>query len=50
MHTTMSQERLNSVMILHVQMDKTDKVLLMDIANEFVINERRFSLVGKFSL
>ena len=46
----MTQERLNAVMILNVHKDKTDKLSLVDIANEFVTNERRSSQFGKFSL
>ena len=42
LRSTMSQERLNHLMILHVHKDLTDKLNLISIANEFV------SLFGTF--
>ena len=36
LRATMSQERLNLLMILHVHKDLTDKLNLISIANEFV--------------
>ena len=45
----MGQERLNSLMVLHVHKDLTDKLNLKDVANEFVaVAECRLSLYGQF--
>ena len=45
----MGQERLNSLMVLHVHKDLTDKLNLKDVANEFVgAAECRLSMYGKF--
>lgn len=47
LQATMTQERLNSVMILHVH---ENKLPLVDVANKFVTNEHRTSIFGKFDL
>ena len=36
MRSTMADERLNNLMILHIHREKTDKLDLVDIANRFV--------------
>ena len=49
--STMNQERLNSLMILHVRKDQTDVHVLdlPSVANEFVSrSERRIHVFGKF--
>ena len=37
---TMTQQRLNNLMVLHVHKDITDSLKLQDIANEFVGNSK----------
>ena len=50
MRATMGDERLNSIMILHIHREKTDKLNLIDVANEFVgENESRKRMFGKFA-
>ena len=45
----MSQEWLNNVMLLHVHKQKTDELVLEDVARDFVNdNEHRVHLFGKF--
>jgi hypothetical protein len=47
LRTTMSQERLNSVMILHVHQTDTDDLDLKEVAKDFIsLNEYRRSLFG----
>ena len=49
LRSTMSQPRLNHVMILHIHKERTDKLDLTTIAKEFVsINERRENYFGRF--
>ena len=49
LRTTMTQGRLNHLMLLHVHKDKTDQLDMTCIANEFVSGvERRMSVFGKF--
>ena len=48
LRSTMSQERLNAVMVLHVHKEKNDKLNFLDIANQFVNKEHRQSIFGKF--
>ena len=49
LRNTMGQERLNSLMILHVHKGLTDKLNMKDVANEFVgAAECRLSIHGKF--
>ena len=46
---TMTQERLNSCMVLHIHTDQTDNLVLNEVANEFVSKgECRFQVFGKF--
>lgn len=45
----MTQARLNHCMLLHVLRDATDKLNLIDVANEFVTrNDRRVNFFGSF--
>ena len=49
LRNTMGQKRLNTLMVLHVHKDLTDKLNLKDVANEFVgAAECRLSMYGKF--
>ena len=49
LRATMSQRRVNSIMMLHVNKDLTDQLSLVDIGNEFVHgSEHRQTLFGKF--
>ena len=51
LRSTMTQQRLNSLMILHVHKDKTDSLNLDHVANEFVDRkETRVALFGKFDV
>ena len=50
LQSTMSDERLNYLMVLHVQKEKTDSINLIKTANSFVNrNENRKRLFGIFS-
>ena len=45
----MTQQRLNNVLILHVHKDRTDKLDLRKVGQEFVgDNERRIKYFGSF--
>ena len=47
LRSTMGQERLNNLMVLHVHKEYTDKIVLKDIANEFISKcPRRQSVFG----
>ena len=49
LRSTMTQTRLNNLMMLHIHKDQTDKLDICDIAKEFVAyNERRQKKFGKF--
>ena len=49
MRTTMSQDRLNNLMMLYVHKEKTDNLCLIDVCNEYVSrSESRLSKFGKF--
>ena len=48
LRTTMTQRRLNHLMLLHVHKDKTDNIDLKEISNDFVCNENRLSVFGQF--
>ena len=51
LRATMSQTRLNSLMVLHVHKSLTDSLSLIDIGNDFVKgSNHRESIFGKFSL
>ena len=50
LRSTMSQQRLNSLMVLHVHKDKTDQLDLKLCLNEFVTgSEHRSTLFGHFT-
>ena len=47
--TTMSQQRLNDLMILYIHKSETGSIDLSEIENEFVIvKEWRLRMLGKF--
>ena len=48
MRSTMTQERLNHLMILHVHRSLTESLDLIEIANSFVNCEHRLTIFGKF--
>ena len=49
LRSTMKQERLNNLMILHIYSEQTDAINDNEIANEFVgRSEHRISTFGKF--
>ena len=51
LRTTMSQCRLNNLMVLHVHRDIVDKMSLLQIGNEFIsASDHRKSLFGLFSI
>lgn len=51
LRTTMTQNRLNSLMLLHVHKDRTDALDLHGVVNDFVsVRERRHSVFGKYEL
>ena len=48
LRSTMSQQRLNHLLLLHIHKDRTDTIDLVSIAKEFIsINERRLSYFDK---
>jgi len=50
MRANMKQQRFNNVALLHTHKARTDKIRLLDVANEFVHrNENRFRNFGKFT-
>ena len=49
LRANMKQQRFNNVALLHIHKTRTDKIQLLDVANEFVQrNENRFRNFGKF--
>ena len=49
LRSTMSQERLNHLMVLHIHKDRTDSLNAIDIANDFVSgSDHRQQIFGKF--
>ena len=45
---TMSQQRLNQLMLLHVRKDRTDSLNLVDVANDFISgSDYRKNFFGK---
>ena len=51
LRSTMTQERLNHMMVLHVHKDMTDSLNLQQVANDFVAGrEGRLRLFGKFEI
>ena len=50
LRSTAGDSRLNHLMMLHVHKDRTDALILVDVANDFVgEKENRKQLFGKFS-
>ena len=49
LRSTMGQARLNGLMRLHVHMEKTDRLSLINIANSFVNSQYRKSVFGTFT-
>ena len=50
LRTTMNQDRLNHLMVLHILKQITDDLNLKDVANDLVsASEHRLSLFGKFT-
>ena len=49
LHSSMSQQRLNHLMLLHVHKERTDALDLEEAAGEFIVNsERRQRIFGAF--
>ena len=49
LRSTMSQERLNHLMVLHIHKDRTDSLNAIDIANDFVSgSDHRQQIFSKF--
>ena len=49
LRSTMGQERLNNLMLLHIHKEITDDLDLKDVATEFISgSEHRLSIFGKF--
>ena len=49
LQSTMIQEQLNYVMVLHTHKDCTDNINLLEIAKNFVsFNDRRINFLGHF--
>ena len=49
LRATMSQQRLNNLMMLHIHKDETDSLNLAVVGNEFVSpREPRLRMFGKF--
>ena len=49
LRSTMGQQRLNDIMVLHIHKDKIDKLSMIDITNKFVCSEHRLSYFGNFT-
>jgi len=50
LRSTMSQDRLNHLMTLHIYQDKLDSLYLVFVANDFVsLNEHRRTFFGTFA-
>ena len=50
LRANMKQQRFNNVALLHTHKARTDKIRLLDVANEFIQrNENRFRNFGKFT-
>ena len=49
LRSTMGQQRLNDLLLLHVHKEITDSLNLKEVVNSFVNNEHRLQLFGKFS-
>ena len=50
LRTTMTQKRLNHLIVMHIHKERTDQLDLSSIAKEFVsVNERRKSYFGSWA-
>ena len=50
LRSTMGEERLSSLLMLHVHKDLTDSLDLLEVANSFVSDsEHRLRIFGKFT-
>ena len=50
MRSTVSQERLNHLLVLHTQIDYTDSLELIAVANKLVsFSEHRIQILGNFT-
>ena len=50
LHSTMSQVRLNHIILLHCHKDVTDSLDLVALANEFVdLSTHRLGIFGRFT-
>ena len=48
LRSTMTQGRLNNIMVLHVHTDQTDQLSLIKVGNEFVQITRDISLANSY--
>jgi len=49
LRATMSQQRLNNLLVLHVHKNETDLLKLAEVGNEFVsVGEQRLCMFGRF--
>ena len=49
LRATMTQERLNNLLILHVHKERTDSLDVKEVANDFISNsEHRTGIFGHF--
>jgi len=49
LRSTMSQVRVNNLMVLYIHKEKTDNLSTISVANKFVNSEHRMSCFGKFT-
>ena len=49
LRSTMGQQRLNDLLLLHVHKEITDSLNLKEVVNNFVNNGHRLQVFGKFS-
>ena len=49
LRSTMGQQRLNDLILLHVHKEITDSLNLKEVINNFVNSEHRLQIFGKFS-
>ena len=48
LRSTMGQQRLNDLLLLHVHKEITDSLNLKEVVNNFVNSEHRLRVFGKF--
>ena len=50
LRSTMTENRLNSVMLLHIHKERTDSLSLIDVANDFIQgSDHRHTVFGTFT-